>query len=1074
PTGTTDSVAFSLFDSFTPGDLVINEIMYDPPVGLPEYVELYNASAKQFNLRGWQLGDALNLAPISGDTLVLNAQERMVISPDTTALIHTFGPGKYVEMESFPALNNSPGDAVTVRTADGAPVDSLFFSSGWGGDGVALERRATGTESIFKENWASSPHPLGGTPGAPNQVAADTLPPALSGLETIGRQSLLLIFNERIKGPPASDPANYTHSDAIGIEAAHFLEPDSVRLLLDAPLQNATRYDLSYREISDIFGNRIAPALISFIYHEPEEADYGDLFINEFMYDPPAGITEYIELYNSSEKSLDLQEWTLSDNTGSRKRLTHSPRIMAPGSYLVLAPDSTLLRMFPELDLLTMGSRFPSLNNGGDEIVLRRGDGTVLDSLVFESSWGGENSALERRATGVSAAYRENWDNAPEDWGSPGSANTIEPDRSPPDFIHLRAGSPGTLQLIFSERVAGGDIDLSHFTIRPHIEIRSFNVRGDTVELVLERSMRSGTTYWVKARQIDDLFGNRLNSDSLAVDYLVFSEASPGDVVINEIVYRPSPATGPGFVELYNKSGSNFDLSGWRLGDAVDLVALPAPAHLEAGAFLVLTGSRNLAESVGNAIYLPRFASLNDSRDIVYIQNGNGLTIDSLSYDPGWGLRHGNSMERKDPEAASNDPANWNISAKRNAISAGRQNPGYAPDNLPPRVIFSTLTSNGRIEVRFDEFVDPAKGGKFLLGGMELTVDHFDPFRGNTLFLQFPVYGTAGKPLPDLTIHQLADVKGNLSGTTAIPVSLPLKPGDVVINEIMFLPLDRKDDNLPDQGEYVELRNIRDHAVSVEGFFLHDPPDENGTVRSQIPASTVSRWIPANGILLVYADTARTFSGSRIASYFELENNRNIMSVRIEGMGLNLAARNDAVYISDRNGVTVDSVFYDESWHNPNIVDNRGVALERILPDGPSNEPSNWGSSPVPTGGTPGMENRLYRVPGEQPTNNGISFNPNPFSPDGDGFEDHLLINYKLDRPDYLLNVRIFDRYGRMVRDLANGLPADRIGSLIWDGRTDDGSYIRVGIYIVLFKAYDGTTGRNMTFKELAVVARKF
>jgi hypothetical protein len=289
----------------------------------------------------------------------------------------------------------------------------------------------------------------------------------------------------------------------------------------------------------------------------------------------------------------------------------------------------------------------------------------------------------------------------------------------------------------------------------------------------------------------------------------------------------------------------------------------------------------------------------------------------------------------------------------------------------------------------------------------------------------------------------------------------------------MFNPIADSDDNLPDQTEYIELRNTRDYAISLEGLFLHDQPDEKGDIRDIHPISTTAKWVPPQGHVLVHADEATNFEESLTATFFDLDS-PNLQSImQADRSSLSLASSEDAIYIADSTGATIDSVFYDENWHNPNIIDTRGIALERINPNGPSNDPSNWGSNVTKKGGTPNNENSIYQENPQIAEETGINFEPNPFSPDDDGYEDNLFINYKLDHQDYLMKVRIYDRYGRLVRTMANGERAGFEGQLIWDGRKDDRSRNRIGIYIVIFEAYDSASGSDKTFKKTVVLARQ-
>ena len=142
----------------------------------------------------------------------------------------------------------------------------------------------------------------------------------------------------------------------------------------------------------------------------------------------------------------------------------------------------------------------------------------------------------------------------------------------------------------------------------------------------------------------------------------------------------------------------------------------------------------------------------------------------------------------------------------------------------------------------------------------------------------------------------VSDFRGNTSENLTIEVSQPLAPGNIVINEILFDPLANSDDNLPDQTEYIEFYNRAEYAVSLEGFFIHDEPDENNEIRSIEPVTSQFKWIPAGGIAVLYAeDDATDFSESQLAEYFEFQNPSDQFFIRTDRSNLSLASSDDAV-----------------------------------------------------------------------------------------------------------------------------------------------------------------------------------
>ncbi len=1064
------SITYYKISPVEPGDIAINEFMYDPPENSTEYIEIYNYSDKSLDLDGWILSDNRDInSLISSKQFILPPESYIVVAPDNS-LLQEFADITLVSMgSSFPALNNG-GDQIVIKDSAGVLLDSLEYSSDWGGEEVALERISTALAGIHQANWGNSPRSIG-TPGSPNKVEPDVLPPALSSLVVRDDQHIDLQFSETLDPSTTENPEFFSLSGEIPVADAKHDHSSLISLFLDKPLRNNTLYEISVSGVSDLFGNSVSRIDTSFTFYKISEADSGDVFINEFMFIPPSGRTEYIELRNSSTKSINLQGWTFSDNRHIRNVISDSEVILPPEGFIVIAPDNSLQDEFPDISIIEMGSNFPSLNNSSDDIVIHKPDSTVIDSLRYTSAWGGDETALERRTTKVAATYQENWGNTS---GTPGFQNTVGDDNNAPQFQALEVVDASTLQLIFSERLAvPSATNIHNYSVSPETEIGTVSINADTVTLHLNKELVSGRNYRVTVTGLEDLFGNKIDSQFQEIDYLKISKPAARDLVINEILYKRSSDGGPEFIELYNRSDKNFILDGWTIADAAGIATLTGDIRFPAGEYLVLTDDQTFAENNAKIYHVPSFPSLNDTGDILYIRNENRLTIDSLHYKSNWGDNlSGVSLERKDPGSASNDASNWVMSEDPTGITPGRKNAGFEEDDLPPDVIFSKHLDNGKIEVHFNEFIALSDEVEFILGSNRLDIAEYNPAEGNKIVLSSAKEKRKSSDAV-ITVNNLSDVRGNKTESANIAVSQPVRPGDLVINEIMYNPLSDSEDNMPDQSEYIELRNITDHAISLEGILLHDAPDENNNLRILTPVRTESRWIPAQDIVLIYADQSAGLKNSKIADFFDLDIEETDSPLRVDRTTLSLASTGDAIYIADSTGTTIDSVFYDESWQNPNLIDTRGIALERINPGGPGNDAANWGSSINEKGGTPGSENSIYQKPEKASVDFGISFSPNPFSPDNDGYEDNLFINYSLDASDYLIKIRIYDRYGRLVRKLEDGKPAGFEGSIIWDGRRDDGSRNRIGIYIVVFEAYDSSTGKNKAFKETVVLARR-
>ncbi len=394
-----------------------------------------------------------------------------------------------------------------------------------------------------------------------------------------------------------------------------------------------------------------------------------------------------------------------------------------------------------------------------------------------------------------------------------------------------------------------------------------------------------------------------------------------------------------------------------------------------------------------------------------------------------------------------------------------------------PDIVFANLFHIDSIEVIFDREINLVPETRFTIGSHSLNIIMFETGNARRVVIDAPPISPHKEWM--LLAENLIGNESDITLSVQAPVAKPLKPGSLMFNEIMYRPLVDNRDGIPDQSEYLEIYNREVYSVSLEGIYLHDEPDENGDVTVISPASTDHRYLKPGGYLVIYPEPIEVqLSESRTGIFFGLDASVDGRGLRVHRSTLSLFNSGREVYLADSTGSVIDMVHYMPEWHNPNLISTLGISLERIHPKMGSNDSENWSSSVNPLGGTPGGENSIYQdlpeVGGAESQAGTLTLSPNPFSPDDDGFDDRLFIQYDLDEHDYLIRVRVFDRYGRLVRTLADGIPAGISGSLIWDGLSDDGQRNRVGIYIIHLDAYNSANGRRSVLRDVAVLARRF
>ena len=106
-----------------------------------------------------------------------------------------------------------------------------------------------------------------------------------------------------------------------------------------------------------------------------------DVVINEIHYDPPdkTEFSEFIELYNNSNESVDLSGWEFTE--GVRYQIPNGTTL-DPQSYLVVAQDPSTIRNVFGVD--SVGPWDGKLKNSGERIRLRDGEGQLVDEVDYQ------------------------------------------------------------------------------------------------------------------------------------------------------------------------------------------------------------------------------------------------------------------------------------------------------------------------------------------------------------------------------------------------------------------------------------------------------------------------------------------------------------------------------------------------------------------------------------------------------------------------------------------------------------------------------------------------------------------
>jgi hypothetical protein len=895
--------------------------------------------------------------------------------------------------------------------------------------------------------------------------------------------TLLVCFSRAMDTSSARNVENYTISPAIGFPSEVIIpveKPACVLVALKKPLQPGRPYQINIDGITDTFHNTMVPYTGNIYF--AKQSHY-DVIINEIMADPYPSVdlpeAEYIELYNRTSETVDLEGWRLIIK--NREKLLPPGRI-PPNQYMILC-DEEYSDEFSLYGNVLPFPVFPVLRNSDSDISLYNDKGILMDSISYHESWYRDEEkedggySLERIDPENHCSGMTNWKVSRDTrGGTPGSRNSVYAenlDTVPPRISYFETVTDYQLRIKFSEPVASEIADdVQNYSLdgglgHPYSVILKEPVQKEIL-LLFREHFEPDRKYTLRIDRIADECGNQ--SVNLTRNF-THHPVRPFDVVINEIMADPEPSMGlpaAEYIELYNNSDYEISLSGWKIvigNSSEDLGDLSIPPN---GYCILCDAEFEEAFSpYGKARGVDHFPAITNSGEPVVLEDRSGEIISFIDFSPEWyedeyKSEGGWSLEQVDPENPCGGQENWAASKSKEGGTPGQENSVFDenPDVEPIKPFHVTIPDSVTLLLHFNEpydrstVKDPAN---FRVTGIGMP---------SSVIVQPPEYSTLklifDEPFEKNVRYELVirgkvkDCAGNeIRKNSSLLFELPEhpQPGDLVINEVLFDPAF-------DGVDFVEVYNQSGHTVDLKQVCLATI-DETTSEIERVSCMNHPGRLLFSGEYMVYT----TKPGKVMEQYPAARPDRFVVTQSFPSYPDDAGT----VLLIDKWLQPLDRLDYTEKMHFPLLKDPEGVSLERVNPARPSDDQTNWQSASHASGyGTPTYKNSQFAE--QSKSQSAITLKPEVFSPDNDGKDDFLNIHYRFDEPGYVATIRIYDSKGRMVCHLVNNQTVGTEGFFTWDGLDDQRRKAKMGIYVVYMEVYN-PQGTVKSFKETCVVA---
>lgn len=242
---------------------------------------------------------------------------------------------------------------------------------------------------------------------------------------------LKIQFSEPVDIESGTNTLNYLADNGLGNPETIIAETSNQAVLhiqFANTFIDGKEYKLSLSGIKDKNGNEMLPAEMYFTYYLPKE---NDIIINEILFNPFTGGSDFVEIYNRSSYTMDLSNFQLAnrDDAGALKTiisLSKNNLNIAPGEFFVFTADRKSVienYLSQNEDGIIQTSSFPSYSDDEGNAVLLYNNTSIIDEFSYNEDMhlslldSQDGVSLERVNYDIATDNPANWHSASETVG---------------------------------------------------------------------------------------------------------------------------------------------------------------------------------------------------------------------------------------------------------------------------------------------------------------------------------------------------------------------------------------------------------------------------------------------------------------------------------------------------------------------------------------------------------------------------------------------------------------------------------------------------------------------------------